>query len=207
MPLPRMVHKVPNSIRLPTRFLKQKEHAQHRHATPQVDSEAIQRAFVMWDSDDDGRVSAADLLRFVAKKRPYPPTGGWVANVEHMMTEAVSRTGFSYPIYCASRASDRICVILVRDVVAAVSIRTDPRTKKCITRPYRDMWITLIRAAKPNAEIFCGPHPSDSLFAPPAITYAEYVLPYRIECSPVMRLVQATAISWASRRTTASDSM
>lgn len=184
MPLPRMVHSVPSSIRLPPRFLKEKERARKRNAIPQVDSEVIQRAFAMWDSDDDGRVNAADLLRFVDKTRPYPPQDGWHANVEHMMAEATTRTGFCYPVSCSFGASDRASVILVRDVVAAVSVRTDPRTKKCITRPYRDMWITLIRAAKPGAEIFCAPHPSDRLFAPPAITYAECVL-LTYTCAPI----------------------
>ena len=149
----------PDTVRLPPRY---------KGSSPllgkpmrELDREAIRKAFCVWDFDCDGRVRLEDLMDFVERLQLIPPKDGW--NLAEMVDEAIARTGFAKPV------GKKACnVLTVPDVIAACSFRVIRKQPK--PRPFRDLWIVLIKAAIRDP-IFAAPLPE--IFAPPLMTHRE----------------------------------
>ena len=52
----------------------------------------VRRAFSRWDGDQDGEISASDLIAFIATKPSLtPPEGGWARFAYSMFLEGTER--------------------------------------------------------------------------------------------------------------------
>ena len=159
----------PSSVRLPPRFKTSMQRASS--ALREVDHEVVRRAFLVWDVDNDGRISAEDLVAFARKAR-VPGPDDLEAHLVDVVREAMERTGFARAVCGKKGAVVREESLTVPDVVAACSFRVRPGVSKAwLPRPFRETWIALIRAAMETEKIFQAPQPF--IFAPPPMTQPE----------------------------------
>merc|ERR1719230_1370004 len=86
---------MPRKVRVPRKY---REVHRRAHERPRaVSLSVVKRAFSVWDTDGDGKISAKDLLRFVEKRPSLKrPREGWESFVVQMIVEALSRTGMTH---------------------------------------------------------------------------------------------------------------